>query len=155
MVLDLFRLDGKCAVVTGCSRGIGKSLAIALAEAGADIIGVSRTLSKTGSDVEREVVARGRAFHGYACDFAQRAAIRDLAAALSRNHPVIDILINNAGTIRRTPAARSDHALLTREWTPLEPGVVDHKHYVRGVGTAREETVRGGDELNELVAVRR
>jgi hypothetical protein len=55
----------------------------------------------------------------------------------------------------RTPAAKSDHALLTREWTPLEPGVVDHKLYVRGIGTAREETVKGGDELNELVAVRR
>jgi hypothetical protein len=55
----------------------------------------------------------------------------------------------------RTPAARSGHALLTREWTPLEPGVVDHKLYVRGVGTVREKTVKGGDELNELVAVRR
>jgi hypothetical protein len=55
----------------------------------------------------------------------------------------------------RTPAARSDHALLTREWTPLEPGVVDHKLYVRGIGTVREETVKGGDELNDLVAVRR
>lgn len=55
----------------------------------------------------------------------------------------------------RTPAVRSDHALLTREWTPLEPGVVDHKPYVRGIGTVREKTVKGGDELNELVAVRR
>lgn len=55
----------------------------------------------------------------------------------------------------RTPAARSDHALLTREWTPLEPGVVDHKLYVRGVGTVREKTVKGGGELNELVAMRR
>jgi hypothetical protein len=55
----------------------------------------------------------------------------------------------------RTPAASSHHALLTREWTPLEPGVVDHKLYVRGIGTVLEETVRGGDELNELVSVRR
>jgi hypothetical protein len=55
----------------------------------------------------------------------------------------------------RTPAASSDRALLTREWTPLEPGVVDHKLYVRGIGTVREETVQGGDELNELVAMRR
>lgn len=53
-----------------------------------------------------------------------------------------------------TPAATSRRALLTREWTPLEPGVVDHKLYVKGVGTVREETVRGGDELNELVAIR-
>jgi hypothetical protein len=55
----------------------------------------------------------------------------------------------------RTPAAASQHALLTREWTPLEPGVVDHKLYARGVGTVLEETVKGGSELNELVAVRR
>jgi hypothetical protein len=55
----------------------------------------------------------------------------------------------------RTPAAASRHALLTREWTPLEPGVVDHKYYASGIGTVLEETVRGGDELNELVAVRR
>jgi hypothetical protein len=54
----------------------------------------------------------------------------------------------------RTPAVISNFALLTREWTPLEPGVVDHKLYVKGIGTAREETVKGGDELNELVAVR-
>lgn len=54
-----------------------------------------------------------------------------------------------------TPAASSNHALLTREWTPLEPGVVDHKLYVKGIGTVLEETVQGGDELNELVAIRR
>ena len=54
-----------------------------------------------------------------------------------------------------TPAAASNHALLTREWTPLEPGVVDHKLYVKGIGTVLEKTVKGGDELNELVAIRR
>lgn len=54
----------------------------------------------------------------------------------------------------RTPAVESQRALLTREWTPLEPGVVDHKLYVKGIGTALEETVKGGDERNVLVAVR-
>jgi hypothetical protein len=53
-----------------------------------------------------------------------------------------------------TPGASSDHALLTREWTPLEPGVVDHKLYVKGVGMALEQTVRGGDERNSLVSRR-
>jgi hypothetical protein len=47
------------------------------------------------------------------------------------------------------------NALLTEEWTPLEPGVLDHKLYVRGTGTALERTLKGGDELNELVSVRR
>ena len=55
----------------------------------------------------------------------------------------------------RTRAASSSHALLTKEWTPLEPGVVDHKLYVRGVGTVLEQTVKGGDERNTLVSVRR
>jgi hypothetical protein len=52
------------------------------------------------------------------------------------------------------PYTSSKHALLTREWTPLEPGVVDHKLYLRGVGTALEETVKGGDERLALVSVR-
>jgi hypothetical protein len=54
----------------------------------------------------------------------------------------------------RTPFVSSRHALLTREWTPLEPGVIDHKLYVRGIGTVREQTVRGGSELAILVSVR-
>ena len=53
-----------------------------------------------------------------------------------------------------TPYASSHHALLTREWTPLEPGAIDHKLYVRGVGTVREQTVKGGSELAILVSVR-
>ena len=53
------------------------------------------------------------------------------------------------------PALSSRHALLTAEWTPLEPGVLDHKLYVRGVGTVLEQTVEGGDERNALISVRR
>ena len=48
------------------------------------------------------------------------------------------------------PYTASVHALLTKEWTPLEPGVLDHKHYIRGVGLVREETIKGGDERWEL-----
>ena len=57
--------------------------------------------------------------------------------------------------IVRVPAVSSTRALVTKEWTPLEPGVVDRKVYVRGIGTVLEQTVQGGDELLELVAVRR
>ena len=46
-------------------------------------------------------------------------------------------------------------ALLTKEWTPLEPGVLDHKYYARGIGTVLEQTVKGGDERNELVSFAR
>jgi hypothetical protein len=55
----------------------------------------------------------------------------------------------------KTPGASSTRGLLTEEWTPLEPGVLDHKLYVRGVGTALEQTVKGGDERNTLESVRR
>jgi hypothetical protein len=55
----------------------------------------------------------------------------------------------------RTPGASSSRALLTKEWTPLEPGVIDHKYYVRGIGTVLEQTVEGGDERNTLVSFSR
>jgi len=55
----------------------------------------------------------------------------------------------------RVVALLGENALLTEEWTPLEPGVLDHKLYVRGAGTVLERTVKGGDELNELVSLRR
>jgi hypothetical protein len=54
-----------------------------------------------------------------------------------------------------SPYVSTAHALLTEEWTPLEPGVLDHKLYVRGIGTVREETVKGGVERNVLVSLRR
>lgn len=58
-------------------------------------------------------------------------------------------------TTVRTPAASSRRAMLIQETTPLEPHVVDHKIYVRGIGTAREETVRGGNERYVLTSVKR
>jgi hypothetical protein len=55
----------------------------------------------------------------------------------------------------RVPYTASSNALLTKEWTPLEPGVVDHKLYVRGIGTVLEQAIKGGTERNEIVSVRR
>jgi 2-dehydro-3-deoxy-D-gluconate 5-dehydrogenase len=100
--LDLFRLDGKTALVTGCKRGIGKSMALALAEAGADVIGVSKTLESTGSAIGREITALGRKFTGYTCDLGNRKSVQEF---LRTDFPAIDILVNNAGTILRKPAA--------------------------------------------------
>ena len=54
-----------------------------------------------------------------------------------------------------SPYRSSENALLTKEWTPLEPGVIDHKSYIRGIGTVLEETVKGGTERLELVDVRK
>ena len=102
----LFDLTGKTALVTGAKRGIGRGMAEALAEAGADIIGVSATL-EPGSEVQQTVEAMGRTFTTYACDFSDRSAVKAFAAQVLQDHPQIDILLNNAGTILRTPSA--DH----------------------------------------------
>jgi 2-deoxy-D-gluconate 3-dehydrogenase len=104
-VLDLFRLDGQLALVTGCRRGIGFAMAEGLAEAGADIVGVSRSLEASGSEIERRVAALGRKFFPYACNFADPAGVRCFLQRVSSEHPAIDILVNNAGTILRKPAA--------------------------------------------------
>jgi 2-deoxy-D-gluconate 3-dehydrogenase len=104
-VLDSFRLDGKKALVTGARRGIGKAMAIALAEAGADIVGTSASLEVPGSAVAAEVKRRGRSFRGYACDLADRRAVYNLIETVKRECPPIDILVNNGGTVLRKPAA--------------------------------------------------
>ena len=105
MILERFRLTGKTALVTGARRGIGLAIAIALAEAGADIVATSASLESDGSEVARRVEALGRKFHAYACDLGDRAAVRRLIESVKRECPPIDILVNNAGTILRKPAA--------------------------------------------------
>lgn len=111
MILDQFRLDGKVALVTGCRRGIGAAMAIALADAGAGIIGVSANLEPAGSETGNRITALGRSFHPYQCDFSQRQSVVDFIAAVKADHPVIDILVCNAGTIRRQPAAEHADAI--------------------------------------------
>ncbi|MBJ7255765.1 MAG: SDR family oxidoreductase [Akkermansiaceae bacterium] len=100
-----FDLTGKTAIVTGCKRGIGFAMAEGLAEAGANIIGVSANLEATGSAIEKSVLALGRTFTAYQCDFSQRKEVKDFAQKVMLDHGVPDILVNNAGTIKRQPAA--------------------------------------------------
>ncbi|TQI69325.1 2-deoxy-D-gluconate 3-dehydrogenase [Gramella sp. Hel_I_59] len=104
-MMNLFSLKGKTALVTGCKRGIGFAMATALAEAGADIIGVSATLETSGSQIESAVIAKGRKFKGYQCDFSNRKALHEFIESVKSQNPTIDILVNNAGTILRAPAA--------------------------------------------------
>lgn len=105
MMEKRFDLSGKVALVTGCKRGIGKAVAEALADAGADIIGVSASLELAGSAVARAVEATGRRFHAYQADFGDRKALYAFIGQVKADHPQIDILFNNAGTILRKPAA--------------------------------------------------
>jgi 2-dehydro-3-deoxy-D-gluconate 5-dehydrogenase len=98
-----FRVDDKIALVTGCSRGIGMDIAIELANAGADIIGVSNNL-QADSDVAKAVEAAGKKFYAYQADFSNRESLYAFLNKVKSGHPRIDILINNAGHIMREPA---------------------------------------------------
>lgn len=104
-LLEQFKLNRKTALVTGCRRGIGKAMSLALAEAGADIIGVSASLETEGSKVEQEVKALGRSFKGYQADFSNRKEVYAFIEKVKSEQAVIDILVCNAGTILRKPAA--------------------------------------------------
>lgn len=99
MIFDQFSLKGKTALVTGCSRGIGKAMAAALAEAGADIIGVSATIPEDGGETGKIIRSLNRNFISYACDLTSRDAINEMLNIIDIKFPPIDILINNAGTI--------------------------------------------------------
>ncbi|MEJ2355777.1 MAG: SDR family oxidoreductase [candidate division WOR-3 bacterium] len=96
-ILDKFKLEGKRALVTGCRRGIGLGMTEALSDAGADIVGVSRSL-------EKMVKSSGRDFKGYSCDFSDRNALYEFIKTVKNDFEQIDILVNNAGTIKRKPA---------------------------------------------------
>ena len=108
-----FDLSGRTALVTGARRGIGRAAAVALAAAGADIVGASVSPAhddEVGAEVERH----GRSFRSYRCDFADRQAVYGLVADLRRDVGDVDILVNNAGTIARVPAAEHPDDLWDR-----------------------------------------
>lgn len=101
--LELFDLRGKTALVTGSSRGIGQAMALALAEAGADIIGVSSSASSP--ETENLVKSTGAKFTNYSADFSDRESVYSFIRQVKADFSQIDILVNNAGTIMRNPAA--------------------------------------------------
>ncbi|MBK5270308.1 MAG: SDR family oxidoreductase [Bacteroidia bacterium] len=107
-VFQQFDLRGKTALVTGCNKGIGKGMALGLAEAGANIIGVSATLELRGSEVEKEVTATGSLFKAYQADFSNRDSLYAFIRKVTAENKTIDILVNNAGTIMR--AAVAEHS---------------------------------------------
>jgi 2-deoxy-D-gluconate 3-dehydrogenase len=102
---SLFDLSGKTALVTGCNKGIGKGMALGLAEAGADIIGVSGSMPLQGSEIEKEVMQLGKKFKAYQSDFSERKSLYAFIEKVLQENNAIDILVNNAGTIMRKPAA--------------------------------------------------
>ncbi|WP_462413040.1 2-dehydro-3-deoxy-D-gluconate 5-dehydrogenase KduD [Neobacillus sp. Marseille-QA0830] len=99
--LDYFSLKGKVAIVTGGNKGIGQGLAVGLAKAGADLFIVThgRDWDQTRSLIEQE----GRRVEFFQADLSKREVITDLVQACKQAYGRIDVLVNNAGTIRRAP----------------------------------------------------
>jgi 2-dehydro-3-deoxy-D-gluconate 5-dehydrogenase len=101
MILDAFSLTGKVAIVTGCTRGLGQGMAVGLAEAGADIVGIGRSDPAESRSRIEEV---GRRFLGLEADLSDTEVIQRILDSTLDQFGKIDILLNNAGTIRRAEA---------------------------------------------------
>jgi 2-deoxy-D-gluconate 3-dehydrogenase len=113
MILDQFKLDGRVAFVTGASAGLGQAIAVALAEAGADVAchGNTRSPETTCEAIER----LGRRAFPLTGDLANKETPKSLLDSTLKHFGHLDILVNNAGTIRRAPAADySEH-----DWTTV------------------------------------
>lgn len=102
---NLFDLRGKTALVTGGNTGIGMGIALGLAEAGADLVVVSRSIELEGSEVAKAAAALGRKCKAYQADFSNRDSLYAFIAKFNQENPRIDILVNNAGMIIRKPVA--------------------------------------------------
>lgn len=101
MILDQFNLEGKVAVVTGASRGLGQGIALSLAEAGCNIVGVS---TKNSSATEKLVKELGREYLDIACDLTSQDKLDQIIIDTVKTFGKIDILVNNSGIIRRDDA---------------------------------------------------
>lgn len=101
MILDTFTLSGKVALITGCDTGLGQGMAIALAQAGCDIVGVNR---KDPEKTASSVTALGRRFLAIRADLSQQESLQHVVDTAVAEMGRVDILVNNAGTIRREDA---------------------------------------------------
>jgi 2-deoxy-D-gluconate 3-dehydrogenase len=141
--LDTFRLDGQIALVTGASAGMGAAMAIALAEAGADVAvhGNSRSPADTAARIE----AAGRRAMSVSGDLGDRAVSGRLVGDVVSHFGRLDILVNNAGLIRRAPAAEySDD-----DWDRvLEVDLTSAFRLARAAGVQMIAAGRGGRIIN-------
>jgi 2-deoxy-D-gluconate 3-dehydrogenase len=102
-VLDLFALSEKTALVTGASRGLGRAMALALAEAGADVVCAS-SKPNGAADTANAIRALGRRAWTVSADLANRDELQAMVAGIQRDIGAVDILVNNGGSIARHPA---------------------------------------------------
>jgi len=146
-ILDLFRLDGKVALVTGPGRGLGQGMALGLAEAGADIAGLYHS---THEETQARVEALGRRFLPVQCDLTE-ATVEDLNAVVDQvveELGRLDILVNNAGIIRRAPAI---------EYSEQDWDAVIHVNlktaFFLAQAAAKAMTVQGGGKIISVASM--
>lgn len=144
MILDRFRLDGSVAVVTGAGRGLGAAIAVAFAQAGADVVISARTESQL-SDVAEQVAAAGRQAHVVPADLRDLDAVAALAAAATERFGRLDIVVNNVGGAPPTPLLDLTPAALTKAF---DFNVGTAHALVRAAVPRMLETAGGGSIVN-------
>jgi 2-dehydro-3-deoxy-D-gluconate 5-dehydrogenase len=145
MILDKFRLDGKVALVTGGTKGLGKAIALALAEAGADVAVVSRTRD---AEVENAILRLERRYAHLALDLTQRENTRMVIPAVVESMGYLDILVNNAGIIRRASALEYSES----DWdATLEIDLT--ATFLLSQAAARAMLARGGGKIINVASV--
>jgi NAD(P)-dependent dehydrogenase (short-subunit alcohol dehydrogenase family) len=102
-VLERFRMDGKVAIITGASRGLGKEMASALAEAGARVVVASRDAQQVGTVAQELSSTYGQVCRGFGCDVGAPEQVQALVTRVIDDFGQIDVLINNAGINIRGP----------------------------------------------------
>jgi 2-deoxy-D-gluconate 3-dehydrogenase len=109
-----FGLHGKVAIVTGASRGLGQGIALALGEAGATVIAIGSSTKSVESTLQLLSEKNIKCF-GYGCDQSDAKQIIDTVNTIIKHHGRIDVLVNNAGTIKRSPA----HEFSDEDWNDV------------------------------------
>lgn len=146
-VLDMFRLDGKVALVTGVGRGLGQAMALALAEAGADIAGVYNTRYE---ETQVQIEAQGRRFVPIHLDMLEAAPQQytDVVDQVVSAYGKLDILVNNAGIVRRTPAL--DYSV--EDWNAVLQ-VNMHSVFFLSQAAARVMVRQGGGKIIQVASL--
>ena len=142
MILDQFKLDGRTAIVTGTSRGLGQSIAVGLAEAGADVALVHRS---DGAQTQERIEALGRRCVTIRADLAEKGSVEAIVGETVAKLGGIDILVNNAGIIRRAPVTE----LTEKDWDDVMDVNVRSLFFLsQAVAKVMIEQGRGGKIVN-------
>jgi 2-deoxy-D-gluconate 3-dehydrogenase len=144
-MLDLFNLAGRTALVTGANTGLGQGIAVALAQAGADIVAVGRSAA---TDTGAAVTARGRRFLDIRADLSSTAPVRDVVAAAVGLNGRLDIVVNNAGIIRRADSLDVEEA----DWDAVIDTNLKSVFFV-AQAAARHMAAHGGGKIVNIASL--